>query len=528
MMKKRVLLVFFVALCFTFLPNLQAFADNPKPGGTLRIGARIPQFNRIDVRYPTTGSMVPALDLIHQPLFGWEKDGLDNLIPVLATGFETKDAKEWIIHLRKGVKFHNGREMTAEDLKANLEWRLNTPKGWRPMTGQIYKRHLKAVEVIDRYTAKIILHNPFGPLLRVATYEFRGIAPPEEVMKSGNKVMFNQSGTGPYKIVEVVPKQKVVLERFEGYWGPRPNVDRIEFLFMRSNEARLVALQKGEIDIAQLFDEAIPSMKKDPNLRYEAVVNTPINHKGYFNVRRWPMSDVRFRTAVLMGADWKNISENAWPYKSGNYCITHLSSTKYFSPENAKLRPSYNPEEAKKLIKQVEKDAGKKIPPIYWLDSTTPACRNAGEMAQIQLKEIGIPINLQLLSHGIWFDKLIRDPKIEWDIGFIGYGAAEAPMRGFDAFVTNSGTAPDGKSLGGYSNPEFDQLILKAEQSSNEEDQIRYYQEAEKILIEDSAALNLFHWRMVIAWNKNVKGVVTHPQASIYPYNSWANMWLDR
>jgi hypothetical protein len=84
MMKKRVLLVFFVALCFTFLPNLQAFADNPKPGGTLRIGARIPQFNRIDVRYPTTGSMVPALDLIHQPLFGWEKDGLDNLIPVLA------------------------------------------------------------------------------------------------------------------------------------------------------------------------------------------------------------------------------------------------------------------------------------------------------------------------------------------------------------------------------------------------------------------------------------------------------------
>ena len=76
MMKKRIILVFFVALCFTFLPNLQAFAENPKTGGTLRIGARVPQFNRIDVRYPTTGSMVPAFDLIHEPLFGWEKEGL--------------------------------------------------------------------------------------------------------------------------------------------------------------------------------------------------------------------------------------------------------------------------------------------------------------------------------------------------------------------------------------------------------------------------------------------------------------------
>lgn len=515
------------ALSLVILP-LTTWASGPKYGGTLRIGTRIPQFNRLDVRQMTTPSMVPATELIYERLFNWGKDGFKTLIPCLATSYETKDNKTWIIHLRKGVKFHNGREMTAEDVKANFDWRIKTPKGWRPVKYRELIMYLNRVEIMDKYTIKVVLDQPFSPLMRILSWAMRGISPPEEVEKWQEKFTFHPCGTGPFKVVEIKPKEKIVLERFEDYWGPRPYIDRVELKFIRSGDARLIALQKGEIDITQLFDEARPSLDKDPNLQYEEVVSYSTLHKHYFNVRRWPMSDVRFRKAMWMGADWRNIAVNSWPFKSGNYPRTLLDRTKYFNPDAMKLVPPYDPEEARRLVKEVERDAGKKIPPIYWLDSTVGSVKTAAELAKIQLAQVGITLDLHLMSHAIWFDKLLRDPKLEWDTGGYGYAFARSPRMGFTTFFTNSRVAPDGKSLGGYSNPEFDQWVVKAERAVDEKDQIRYYQEAEKVILKDAACIPIFFWRMVIAWNKRLKGVVNHPNGSIYVTNAWANVWLEK
>lgn len=525
-MRRYLLTALLAVLCFSFLP-VAAFAAGPRYGGTLRIGARIPQFNRLDVRHPTTPSMVPTFNLIYERLFDWEKEGYNNLIPRLATGYETKDNKEWIIRLRKGVKFHNGREMTAEDVKANFDWRIRTPKGWRPVRNREFIRYLKRVDVLDKYTIKIILGQPFAPLLRNLTFAFRGVAPPEEVEKWQEKFMLHPSGTGPFRVVEIKPKEKIVLERFEDYWGPRPYVDRVEVKFIRSGQARLVALQKGEIDICQLFNEAEPTLKKDPNLRYKVAVATATLHKKYFNMRRWPMNDVRFRKAFWMAADWENIAINSFPFKSGVYPRTFLDKSKYFNPDAVKVVPKYNPDVAKGLIREVEKDAGKKIPPIYYLDSTAGPNKTVAELAKIQLAQVGIPLDLHLMSHAVWFEKMLKDPKMEWDVGAVGHAFAQSPLLGFNHFITNSGVAPDGKSLGGYSNPEFDKWIVKAERARTEEEQIRYYQEAEKVLIRDSAAIPLFFFQLVIAWNKKVKGVVVHPQATIHVTNPWTNVWLE-
>ena len=104
-------------------------------------------------------------------------------------------------------------------------------------------------------------------------------------------------------------------------------------VYYRSDEARLVALEKGEIDIAQLYDEAKPTLQKNPKLTYQETYDPSILHKHYFNMRRWPMNDIRFRKAVWMGADWKNIAINAWAFKSGNPARTLLEYSKYFDPE---------------------------------------------------------------------------------------------------------------------------------------------------------------------------------------------------
>ena len=521
---KALLMLVVGLLAFTLLPSL-SIADNPKSGGTLRIGVFIPQ-DRLDVRDLMIPALVPASTMIYDPLFGWGENGYENLIPALATEYETKDYKSWTFRLRKGVKFHNGREMTAEDVKTNFDWRINTPKGWKPINNRELIKGLKKVEVIDKYTIKIELERPFAHLPRILAYAMAGIAPPEEVEKWGDDFKFHACGTGPFKLVNLKPGDEVELERFNDYWGPKPYLDKVIYKFYRSSETRLLALQKGELDLAILFDDARPTLDKDPNIEYQVGLTGDVLRKLYFNMRRWPMNDIRFRKAVAMGVDWKNASLNAFAFKSGNFARTLLEYTKYFNENSVDILPSYNPNEAKKLIQAVIKDEGKKIPPIFWLDGTHSQGKIVGEVAKAQLEQIGVPLNLQFLSTATYATKILRDPKMEWDIASFGAGFGLEPSLGFTYFVTDSGSAPDGKSLGAYSNPEFDKWVKKAEMAS-EEEAVGYYQEAEKILLKDIAAIPLFPNRHVIAYNKKVKDVQIVDSLNICVTTTWANMWFD-
>jgi peptide/nickel transport system substrate-binding protein len=503
-----------------------AFASEPRYGGTLRVGVLIPQFNRLDSRYVTIGLFDPTAEMIYDGLLQWGEK-YEKPAPMLATSYETKDNRVWVFHLRKGVKFHNGREMTAEDVKTNIDWFIETPKGWKPVQRKGSFEDLEKVEVIDRYTLKITLKRPFAPFPRILATNMRAIVPPEEVEKWGDKFTFHPVGTGAFKALNI-KEDKVILERFEDYWGPKPYLDRVEYIFIRSDESRLIGLQKGEIDITYLFDDAKPILEKDPNIAYVQILIPDSHVKISFNFRRWPMSDIRFRKAVWMGADWKNLTINAYPFKSGNPTRTFFEHTRYFNPEALKLVPSHNPEEAKRLIQTVEKDAGKKIPPIYWLDNDATDRKVMGEMAKIQLGQIGVPLNLQILPRGIFTDKLSRDPKIEWDMAQIGIGFGLDPYVGLIYFMTNSGYGADGKSLPGYSNPEFDRWLQKAVEAMEEGGRIKCYQEAEKVLLKDVVAVPWYPTRVLMAYNKKVKGARYSGQAAILIARDWVNTWLEK
>jgi ABC-type transport system substrate-binding protein len=516
-----------VCVFVAFATTAALAAEQPKYGGTLRIGVFVPQ-DRLDVRDLSIPALIPASTMIYDPLFGWGEKGFENLIPALATKYETNDDKVWTFHLRKGVKFHNGREMTAEDVKTNFDWRITTPPGWKPVNNRELIKGLKKAEVLDKYTVKITLDQPFSPLPRILAYAMAGIAPPEEVEKWKEQFVSHPCGTGPFRVSSYKPGEEVVLERFDGYWGPKPYLDKVIYKFYRSDETRLMALQKGELDLAVLFDDARPVLEKDPNMAYKVGLTGDVLRKLYFNMRRWPLNDARFRKAVAMGVDWKNASVNAFAFKSGNHARTLLEYTKYFNPEAVQLVPSYNPEEAKKLIQAVEKDGGKKIPTLYWLDGTHSQGKNVGEVAKAQLAQIGVPVELHFLSTAIWSTRVLKDPKMEWDIAGFGAGFGLEPSLGFTYFVTNSGSAPDGKSLGAYSNPEFDQWVKKAEEAREEEQAMKFYQEAEKVLLKDVAAIPLFPNRHIIAYNKKVKGVRIVDTLNICVASGWANIWIEQ
>ena len=520
------IVAFLVNVWIIFLFS-SAFSAEPRYGGTLRVGVLDRTDNQLDSRYVGAPLYFPAPFMIYDGLLQWGEKGYEKPVPALATSYETKDNKVWVFHLRKGVKFHNGREMTAEDVKTNFDWLIETPKGWKPLMKRGSFSDLQKVEVMDRYTVRMTLKRPFGPFPKVIARDMNAIAPPEEVEKWGDKFTFHPVGTGPFKAMDL-KEDKVVLERFDGYWGPKPYLDRVEYIFIRSDEARLIALQKGELDIAHLSYAAKPTLDKDPNLIWHKIFLSDGLNRLFFNFRRWPMNDIRFRKAVWMGADWKNININAHPFQSGDWARTYLEFSTSFNPEALKLVPAYNPEEAKKLIQAVEKDAGKKIPPLFYLDTDAEVRKAIGEMAKIQLAQIGVPLNLQNVPRGIYNDKLRMDPKIEWDIGQQGFGFEPDPYIGFSYYLTNSGAAADGKSLGGYSNPEFDRWVQKAIEALKDEERIKCYQEAEKVLLMDVAGVPLYPSRSTIGYNKKVKGFIPNPLINVIVTSDWANMWIEK
>ena len=217
-----------LTVCLVVLVS-SAFAAEPRYGGTLRIGVRVAQESAIDARYLLTLTGTPSQELIYDRLFNWGPKGFESMVPALATSYQTKDNKVWTIKLRQGVKFHNGREMTATDVKANFDWRITTPKGWKPVKHKEMIKGLKKVDVIDKYTVRVTLERPFSSLIRVLAWSLRGIIPPEEVEKWGDNFAFHPCGTGPFKVVEIKPNEKVVMERFDGYWGAKPAWDKVTF-----------------------------------------------------------------------------------------------------------------------------------------------------------------------------------------------------------------------------------------------------------------------------------------------------------
>jgi peptide/nickel transport system substrate-binding protein len=528
--KKQTTHIFMLFFMFLFFLDLftPTEANEPKYGGIVRIGVLFPQFNHLDGRQWIPMGYVPAARMIYDPILQWGAKGFDKPEPCLATSYETKDNIEWFFRLRMGVKFHNGRELTAEDVTANLSWRLETPKGWEPIENRSLFRFMKKVETMDKYTVKVTMDRPFSPFPRLLTHSLTSILPPEEVKKWNKDFWKRAIGTGPFKLVDVKPNERVVLERFDDYWGPRPYVDRIEYFFIRGDKARLSALEKGEIDVAHLIDADKPALEKDPNLAY---YDWPVGgnlSRLWFNQRRWPMSEIRFRTAVWIGADWKDIIINSYSHESGHYARTHLEHTKYYKSDSVSLVPKYNPDEAKKLIQAVEKDAGKKIPTLRFVAADTPVNRNQAKLIKTQLARIGVSIDLKLHSEPVWTNQLQRDKKMRWDLGKQSTVFGADPFQGFAHHIRAAGTGPDGKSLDAYSNPALDKWIETALGLLNEDEIIKCYQEAEKILILDAGSIPLHPTRQLSAFNKRLKGIKPNHLGAFFTTTNFENWWIEK
>lgn len=526
---KRFSILFLAIFCLAWAYGTSQ-AQQPKRGGTLTIGFK-EEPDRLDARYQ--GRRFVLFPEVFESLAVFGKN-MSDIRPALAEKWEQPNPTTYIFHLRKGVKFHNGRELTAEDVKTNIEWRSKgAPKDWPRMRNLEAMSKIKEVEILDKYKLKITIDEP-GPMMVTAftggDTGLPGIIPPE----TATKLMMGKGGTlpigtGPFKVKEWVSGSHITMERFDDYWGPKALVDRIVFKFIFDDDARLIALQRGDVDIAeQITGAGLSIVNKDSNLHVFKTLRTFRDIKLYYNNKNWPMSDVRFRRALTMMVDFdKNVdvlrgeAVRARSFMAGSSWAN--------DPEIGKLFPKYDPTKAKELLKEVEKSGGKPLPELVYVSPNRDVYVKIANLHYAAYTAAGLKINLKMVAPDQW----LRDRGAgNYDITLAGGGGPGMdPLyqaRMFGSAKDVGLIERDGFNIPRWVNKEYDSLIRKAQSTEDKKVRAKLYQAADKILMAELPAAPYYHEVYSHAAKKYVKGIITMESGDPHLHTPAGQVWLDK
>jgi len=427
---------------------------HPQRGGTLNYGAS-GDASGLDAHRHNTNHISTPLSVMYTGLTDLDQQG--NIVPGLAESWEpSKDLMSWVFRLRKGVLFHNGREVDAEAIKLNFE-RIKDPK-----TGGDWERgaiaNVDRVEAIDRYTVRIFAVAPSVAIpSNVMHYPVRMMAPDAFASASDHPI-----GTGPFKFVSWTRNSETRMERFENYWetdaegNNLPYLDAVVGKPKQEPSVRLTALRTGQVQFINTMAQAdITAFKEQQSNDYQLWQW----HNGgiftVFNFRNGPFKDKRLRIAAAHATDRNAIHHAVFyghgamadqPYPEGN--PWHLEGIKSLE---------YDPERAKAILKEA-RAVGTEVSLLCL--STWVIGRETAQVMQDLLSAVGFKVEVNLLDTVPW-----REARTK--------GTFSASIQGNtfrydpdDFFGRNLYSKSQyAKVLSGWQNERYDQLIEEAKRT---------------------------------------------------------------
>jgi peptide/nickel transport system substrate-binding protein len=231
-------------------------------------------------------------------------------VPGLAERWElSPDETIYTFYLRRDVTFHDGTPFNADAVRFNLA-RI-TSEGLASQKARFMLGPYQRAEVVDDYTVRIYLSEPFAPLLDALSQVYLGMASPTAVEKWGDEYQLHQVGTGPFTFVEYIPGDHLLLRRNPDYaWGPEvyqhptAQVNEVEFRFFTDPTTRSPALETGEVDVmGEVPPQDIARLEASDDFRIEAVAIPGISLMFFLNTTRTPLDDIRVRQALLYATD---------------------------------------------------------------------------------------------------------------------------------------------------------------------------------------------------------------------------------
>lgn len=477
----------------------------------LTIGVRAGPLS-IDPDFTAAGTHAEAMKHIYDSLI---KSGNNlELEPGLATSWTAIDDSTWEFKLRPGVKFHDGSDFTAEDVKFSIE-RIPRVAGPNPTT--IYVRRVKGVEIVDPLTVRVKtdgpapnLPNDFIRLFVVSHIAAKDYSDSAEKASEGFNSGKAAIGTGPYKFVSWTPKEQLVLERFDGYWGGKEPWDKVIRKELPNDAARVAQLKAGQVDlIARIPASDVPTLEQDSkltivrqdsvylfNIAFDFREKSPqISAKDGSPLSKNPFTDPNVREAFDLAIDRETITEIAM---EGMGTVQSQLVTPNIFGYNPDVKPALSDvDKAKALLAEAGYPDGFKVT-FSFTNDRLPGDKDAGTTIAQMLTAIGIQVEANAQPGAVYFPANTRG---DYSLTMSGWGTltGEANYTLSSLVHTNEPAKKLGAfNIRGYSNPALDKLIEQAGVEMDAGKREQYLKDANAIVASDRPNLSIAS--IISAW----------------------------
>ena len=409
------------------------------------------------------------------------------IVPALAGSWETsEDGLTYTFKIREGVKFHDGSDLTLDDVVAAFE------RAKDPDSGHTHSEYYEAIESVtagEDNTITLQLSRPDWTLL----YD---LARPDSIIYPAAQAETQRSqpiGTGPFRFVDYVEGSEVRLEKFADYYLEGvPYLDAVTFEIIPDPNTRFAALQSGDIDLigVALPPEQFMQLEGNPSLKgTQGNATTEITLA--LNNTRPPLDNPLVRQAVTYAIDKQQIVNGAF-FGLGTVIGTHMSPVEGYYVD---LNPyPYDPEKAKELLAEAGYPDGFEIK--FELPEPYNIERRTGEVIAQQLAQIGIQTDLSVVEWGTWVQRIFLGG--DYDMTIIGH----SEPRDINVYGN-----PD--YYYHYDNPEINTLLDEIEATPDEAQQTRLYQEIAKTIADDAVNVWVFSPPYLVAARSDVYGFWT-------------------
>jgi peptide/nickel transport system substrate-binding protein len=429
-----------------------------------------------------------------------------NIVPQLATGYEWSDEKTLMIHLRPGVKFHNGEVLDAAAVKYSLERHLT-------MQGSFRKSEISSidhVEVVDAATVRVVLKQPSGAFLAQLTDRSGMILPPKATEAAGKDFAAHPVCSGPFKFVERVPQDHITLERFADYWDAKNiHFDKVVYQVFLDSSVRLANLKAGTSELTEYIAPTdVAAVKADPRLKL--VVSDALGYAGITNnLDNGPRSnnpygkDALVRQAFDAAIDRAALSEVVFSGMTAPSVQAVSQSSPFY---DAALKPP--PRDVAKA-KALLKEAGVTLPvKLELLTPNQPDTMQQAEVIQSMTAEAGFEVHIQAMEFA---SSLSASARGEFEAYVIGWsGRVDIDGNTYQFLTTGQGN-----NISHYSNPTVDKLLNEGRGTSDLAKRKAAYQQLWPELRRDLPLTYLYNTRNIVAMSVKLNGFRPVPDGMI-------------
>lgn len=430
------------------------------------------------------------------------------IIPDLAESYSFVDPTTLEFKLRKGVKFHDGSELTSDDVKFSLE-RVLDEKTASPNRAKLSS--IKTIETPDAHTVRIITHKPFAPLLTYLANTRTGtqIVPRKAVEALGDKFDFNPVGTGAYMLKEWKTGSGVKLEAFPDYFDGAPKIQTVSMPLIGEESSGLTALQGGQIDLTSTAPFAsIPNLVKDPKIKVYKQTGLNVRYIG-LNGRKAPFDDPHFRRALAMAFDRQAMVRSV-VFGEGSPATGLLPPAIAKPGQPVPPLLTFNPAAAKAELAKSKYPADTEIKLLIWGPTWW---RKIGEFFVIQVNQVlGTKIQIEAGESNAVFSRLRSGDYQAAVWGWLGFIDA-------DEYLGDLLGKDGSRNFHGYDNPAFEALLEKGRSEVDPAVRRDVYREAELMMLEDMPLIPCFNSNV---HNLSVPGLKGFTQL---PYSNYGDQF---